>query len=111
MLTCDLHAEQIQGFFDVPVDNVFGSPVLIEDIQKQIGKEDKLKISRSYSENGKFNNYNFISKDIVSKNTNFSESVNSYTQNLETFSCLAFLSDGFKILKPQKLKMLPYFIK
>ncbi len=40
---------------------------------KQIGKEDKLKISRSYSENGKFNNYNFISKDIVSKNTNFSE--------------------------------------
>ena len=100
-------------------DDVF----TIEDIQKQIGKEDKLKISRSYSENGKFNNYNFISKDIVSKNTNFSESVNSYTQNdfiydynfftqnLETFSCLAFLSDGFKILKPQKLKMQPYFIK
>ena len=32
VLTCDLHAEQIQGFFDVPVDNVFGSPVLINDI-------------------------------------------------------------------------------
>ncbi len=35
VLTCDLHAEQIQGFFDVPVDNVFGSPVLIEDILKK----------------------------------------------------------------------------
>ncbi|MGL4601727.1 MAG: ribose-phosphate pyrophosphokinase [Plesiomonas sp.] len=32
VLTVDLHAEQIQGFFDVPVDNVFGSPVLLEDI-------------------------------------------------------------------------------
>ena len=32
VLTVDLHAEQIQGFFDVPVDNVFGSPVLLEDM-------------------------------------------------------------------------------
>ncbi|CAG8998099.1 MAG: Ribose-phosphate pyrophosphokinase [Candidatus Celerinatantimonas neptuna] len=32
VLTVDLHAEQIQGFFDVPVDNVFGSPVLLDDI-------------------------------------------------------------------------------
>ncbi|WP_345315056.1 ribose-phosphate pyrophosphokinase [Ferrimonas gelatinilytica] len=35
VLTCDLHAEQIQGFFDVPVDNVFGSPVLLEDMQRR----------------------------------------------------------------------------
>ena len=35
LLTCDLHAEQIQGFFDVPVDNVFGSPVLLDDILKK----------------------------------------------------------------------------
>ncbi|ASM53459.1 MULTISPECIES: ribose-phosphate pyrophosphokinase [Pseudoalteromonas] len=33
VLTVDLHAEQIQGFFDVPVDNVFGSPVLLEDMK------------------------------------------------------------------------------
>ncbi|WP_159064879.1 ribose-phosphate pyrophosphokinase [Thaumasiovibrio subtropicus] len=33
VLTVDLHAEQIQGFFDVPVDNIFGSPVLLEDMQ------------------------------------------------------------------------------
>ena len=35
VLTCDLHAEQIQGFFDIPVDNVFGSPVLLDDILKK----------------------------------------------------------------------------
>lgn len=35
VLTVDLHSEQIQGFFDVPVDNVYGSPVLLADIEKQ----------------------------------------------------------------------------
>ncbi len=35
VLTVDLHAEQIQGFFDVPVDNVFGTPVLLEDMLKK----------------------------------------------------------------------------
>ena len=33
VLTVDLHAEQIQGFFDVPVDNVFGSPILVDDMK------------------------------------------------------------------------------
>jgi len=35
VLTVDLHAEQIQGFFDVPVDNVYGSPILLDDITRQ----------------------------------------------------------------------------
>ncbi|MCD9457448.1 ribose-phosphate pyrophosphokinase [Marinibactrum halimedae] len=35
VLTVDLHAEQIQGFFDVPVDNVYGSPVLLNDIERR----------------------------------------------------------------------------
>ena len=35
VLTVDLHAEQIQGFFDIPVDNVFGSPVLLDEINVQ----------------------------------------------------------------------------
>lgn len=35
VLTVDLHAEQIQGFFDIPVDNVYGSPVLLDDIAQQ----------------------------------------------------------------------------
>jgi ribose-phosphate pyrophosphokinase len=32
VLTVDLHAEQIQGFFDVPVDNAFGTPILLDDM-------------------------------------------------------------------------------
>ena len=32
LLTVDLHADQIQGFFYIPVDNVYGSPVLLEDV-------------------------------------------------------------------------------
>ncbi|EAR08214.1 ribose-phosphate pyrophosphokinase [Reinekea sp. MED297] len=35
ILTVDLHAEQIQGFFSIPVDNIYGSPVLLDDIQRQ----------------------------------------------------------------------------
>jgi ribose-phosphate pyrophosphokinase len=35
MLTVDLHADQIQGFFDIPVDNVYASPVLLGDAWKQ----------------------------------------------------------------------------
>jgi ribose-phosphate pyrophosphokinase len=35
LLTIDLHAEQIQGFFDIPVDNVYASPVLLGDAWKQ----------------------------------------------------------------------------
>jgi len=35
VLTIDLHADQIQGFFDLPVDNVFASPILLGDIWRQ----------------------------------------------------------------------------
>ena len=35
VLTIDLHAEQIQGFFDVPVDNIYGTPILLDDINHQ----------------------------------------------------------------------------
>jgi ribose-phosphate pyrophosphokinase len=35
VLTVDLHADQIQGFFDVPVDNVYASPILLGDVWKQ----------------------------------------------------------------------------
>jgi ribose-phosphate pyrophosphokinase len=35
VLTVDLHADQIQGFFDIPVDNVYGSPILLDDIVRQ----------------------------------------------------------------------------
>ena len=35
VLTVDLHADQIQGFFNCPVDNIYGSPVLLEHINRQ----------------------------------------------------------------------------
>ncbi len=35
VLTVDLHADQIQGFFDVPVDNVYASPILLGDVWRQ----------------------------------------------------------------------------
>jgi ribose-phosphate pyrophosphokinase len=35
LLTIDLHADQIQGFFDIPVDNVYASPVLLGDAYRQ----------------------------------------------------------------------------
>ncbi len=35
VLTMDLHADQIQGFFDIPVDNIYASPILLHDIWRQ----------------------------------------------------------------------------
>ncbi|WP_348762275.1 ribose-phosphate diphosphokinase [uncultured Salinisphaera sp.] len=42
VLTVDLHADQIQGFFDMPVDNVYASPVLLGDIWRQKQRDDNL---------------------------------------------------------------------
>ena len=39
MLTVDLHADQIQGFFDIPVDNVYSSPLLLGDVWRQQYKD------------------------------------------------------------------------
>ena len=35
LLTMDLHSDQIQGFFDIPVDNIYASPILLSDVWKQ----------------------------------------------------------------------------
>ena len=35
LLTIDLHADQIQGFFDIPIDNVYASPILLADVWQQ----------------------------------------------------------------------------
>ncbi len=42
LLTMDLHADQIQGFFDIPVDNIYGTPLLLDDVIAQ--KHDDLVI-------------------------------------------------------------------
>ena len=93
----------------------------IEDAQKQIGKEDKQKISKNISENAKETYYNYLTGSLNSSNSSIAESINTYfqtdyiydtnyfTRNLENFSCLAFLSDGCKIISPQKILLKPYF--
>ncbi|WAC64860.1 ribose-phosphate diphosphokinase [Pseudoxanthomonas sp. SL93] len=45
VLTVDLHADQIQGFFDIPVDNVYASPLLLADIWRAYGTENLLVVS------------------------------------------------------------------
>ena len=40
MLTMDLHSGQIQGFFDIPVDNVYATPVLLEHLRKQLDHKE-----------------------------------------------------------------------
>jgi len=39
VLTVDLHADQIQGFFDIPVDNIYGTPILVDDIQRKLPED------------------------------------------------------------------------
>jgi ribose-phosphate pyrophosphokinase len=45
VLTMDLHAGQIQGFFDIPVDNLFAAPVLVKHIQDIMNGEDLVIVS------------------------------------------------------------------
>ena len=45
VLTIDLHADQIQGFFDIPVDNVYASPLLLADIWRAYGTENLIVVS------------------------------------------------------------------
>jgi len=40
VVTIDLHADQIQGFFDIPVDNVYASPLVLADIWKKYGEQE-----------------------------------------------------------------------
>jgi ribose-phosphate pyrophosphokinase len=44
LLTMDLHADQIQGFFDIPVDNIYAAPILLGDVWKQ-GFQDLIVVS------------------------------------------------------------------
>ena len=45
VLTIDLHAGQIQGFFDIPTDNLFGGPVMVDDIAARYGGEKVMIVS------------------------------------------------------------------
>src|SRR6187401_195539 len=45
VLSADLHAGQIQGFFDIPTDNLFGSPVMASDIQDRFDNRELIVVS------------------------------------------------------------------
>jgi ribose-phosphate pyrophosphokinase len=45
VLTLDLHAAQIQGFFDIPVDNLFGAPVMVQDIKDRYAGDKVMVVS------------------------------------------------------------------
>ena len=45
VLTLDLHAEQIQGFFDIPLDNLYAGPVFSRDIQETLGNRNLTMVS------------------------------------------------------------------
>lgn len=93
----------------------------IEEIIKQLGKEEKSVLTKSISENAQKTNYNFMFNSFSSKDSNLSESIstayqkdfifdsNFFSCELETFSCLAFISNGSSILPAQKLILTPYF--
>lgn len=93
----------------------------IEEAQKQLGKEDKIKYSRSLSENAKETTYNYILKTFRSENSNLSESIstqvhhdfvydiNAFSMELKTFEAICFITTGGEILKPQIVRLTPIF--
>ena len=91
----------------------------IEEAQKQLGKEDKTKYTRTISENAKETNFNYILNTFKSNNSSLSESIstqiqhdyiydiNTFSQELRTFQAICFLSTGTEILPPQIIQLLP----
>ena len=115
----DVIVQNLVNKFWFRTDDIF----TIECSQKQIGKEDKEKLFKSISENARETKYTYLTNSVNSIDSNISESISTqisydfvydtrfFTQDLENFCALAFLSDGYKIMKPQKLKLKPYFKK
>ncbi len=91
----------------------------IEEAQKQLGKEDKTKISRSISENAKETKYSYLLKTFKSDGSNLSESIstqvyhdfiydfNTFSRELKTFHAICFISTGTSILSPEIVKLPP----
>lgn len=93
----------------------------VEEAQKQLGKEDKEKISRSISESAGDVKKSRILGTLVADKASISESVNInvqsdfifdtslFAQKLDVFTGVCFLSDGHKILEPSVIHLPPYF--
>lgn len=94
----------------------------IEEAQKQLGKEDKIKYSRSIAENAKETKFNYILNTFRSENSNISESIstqvfhdfiydtNFFSTSLKTFEALCFISTGKEIIAPLVVTLIPYHI-
>lgn len=93
----------------------------IESAVKQIGKIHRTQVNKTISENSKETNYNKLLNSFISSDTNISESINTsknledifdnkyFSQKLETFEAICFISNGEKILFPEKIKLIPHF--
>ena len=91
----------------------------IEEAQKQLGKEDKVKYLRSISENAKETKYNYILNTFKSNNSSLSESIstqiqhdfiydfNNFSRELKTFQARCFISTGTQVLAPQVVQLSP----
>ncbi len=91
----------------------------IEEAQKQLGKEDKVKYLRSISENAKETKFNYLLGSFKSDNSNLSESIstqihhdftfdtNVFSFELKTFHAICFISTGNEILKPKHVRLTP----
>ena len=91
----------------------------IEEAQKQLGKEDKIKYSHSISENAKETKYNYLFNTFKSNNSNLSESIstqiqhdftydtNSFSLDLKTFHAICFFSTGNQISTPKLVRLTP----
>lgn len=91
----------------------------IEEAQKQLGKEDKIKYSRSISENAKETKYNYLLNSFKSDTSNLSESIstqvhhdfiydtNAFSVELKTFHAICFISTGSAIVPAQHVKLMP----
>lgn len=93
----------------------------IEEAQKQLGREDKIKISKNISENSNDINYSLLIDSLKSDSHSFTESISTYvqtdyiydtnyfTKNLKTFEAIAFLSNGYEIIYSSKINLIPFF--
>lgn len=91
----------------------------IEEAQKQLGKEDKTKYTRTLSENAKETKFNYLLNSYKSDNSSLSESIstqiqhdfiydiNHFSMGLKTFQAICFISTGTEILKPQVVQLFP----
>lgn len=93
----------------------------IEEAQKQLGKEDKTKLSRTISESARETNFNYVLNTFKSDKSSLSESIsthiqhdfvydmNAFSRELQTFQAICFISTGTEILPPQKIALVPSY--